>query len=149
MKPALILLALALALTTGPTFGQGFTCRIGQDAACLDWGETVCSSGGMCVDANAACFEPYQCDYRGFTCKSNVDECVEAHDKVVRDCKTLAGDYETLRLAGVELSEAFDSLQADFETVQRQARQLQEAQTATQSCLIYAQTLEDAQLCAP
>ena len=64
-------------------FGQSFTCRIGQDAACLDWGDTVCSSSGMCVDANAACFDAYQCDYKGFTCKSNVDECVEAARRIV------------------------------------------------------------------
>ena len=146
MKPSLIILA--LAATTGPTFGQSFTCRSGQDAACLDWGDTVCSSGGMCEDANAACFEPYQCDYKGFTCKSNVDECVEAHDKVVSDFNDLRGDYETLRLAGVEISDAFEELQADFEALRGEALRLQDASDDTRNCLYAADTLEDAQLCA-
>ena len=147
MKQALILLA--LAVTTGPGFGQSFTCRAGQDAACLDWGDKVCSSGGMCVDANAACFDAYQCDYKGFTCKSNVDDCVEAHDKAVRDYNTLVQDYETLRLAGAKLSDAFDDLQTDFEAVRRDAQELQDAKADTQNCLFIARTLEDAQLCAP
>lgn len=146
MKPALIFLA--LAATTGPTFGQSFTCRSGQDAACLDWGDTVCSSSGMCVDANAACFDAYQCDYKGFTCKSKVDECVEAHDKAVRNYNTLVQDYETLRVAGAKLSDAFDDLQSDYDALRQEALELQEAQADTQNCLFTASTLEDAHLCA-
>jgi len=131
MKPALILVA--LIPLGAPAFGQSFTCRIGQDAACLDWGDTVCSSSGMCVDANAACFEPYQCDYKGFTCKSNVDDCVEAHDRLARDYNDLLQDYETLRAAGEDLNEDYDRL---WDRVQD-----------AESCLVWADTLADAKAC--
>ncbi len=128
------LLFVAVASVSGPAFGQAFECRIGQDAACLDWGETVCSSQGMCVDKNAACFDSYQCDYKGFACKSDVEKCVEAHDNIVREYNALIADYETLRSAGQELAASHEELQRDLRNLQ--------------DCLTLASTLEDAQLCA-
>lgn len=128
------MLLVTVACVGGPAFGQVFECRIGQDAACLDWGETVCSSQGMCVDKNAACFDSYQCDYNGFACKSDVDECVEAHDRIVRDYNALLADYEALRSAGEELAESHERL----------GRELKEVK----DCLTFASTLEDARLCA-
>ena len=50
----------------------------------------------MCVDQNAASFDKYQCDYEGFTCKSNVTECIAAHDKLLRENNTLVDDYNGL-----------------------------------------------------
>jgi hypothetical protein len=80
----LVILALALALTA-PAFAQSFSCRIGTRPACLDYGDTVCSSTGKCVNANAACFDTCQCDYEGFTCRSNVTACVEKYDDLLRE----------------------------------------------------------------
>ncbi len=127
------LLLAAVNSVSGPALGQVFECRIGQDAACLDWGETFCSSQGMCVDKNAACFEPHQCDYKGFACKSDVDDCVEAHDTIVREYNTLLADYETLLSKSQELAASHEELQRDLREVQ--------------DCLTFAPTLEDAQLC--
>jgi hypothetical protein len=68
--------------------------------ACLGYGETVCSSSGMCVHQNAACFDSYQCNYEGFTCKSNVTECAEAHDVLLRTHNELVDDFkENLEIA--------------------------------------------------
>ncbi len=127
------LLLVAFALASGPASAQTFECRMGQNAACLDWGETVCSSQGMCVNKDAACFDSYQCDYKGFACKSDVDQCVEAHDKLARDYNLLRADYETLRSASEELAKAHDTLQRELEELK--------------DCLSYASTLEDAERC--
>lgn len=127
-------LFLALATLCGPATAQSFQCRAGQDAACLDWGETVCTNSGKCVSESAACFDSYQCDYKGFACKSDVDQCVEAHDEVVKDYNALLADHETLRTAGRELAESHDKLLSEL----REMR----------DCLNYASTIEDAQSCA-
>lgn len=81
----------------------------------------------MCVDRNAACFDQYQCNYEGFTCKSNVTECVEAHDSLLRKHNELVDDFnENLKIAK-DMASRLDEIE---------------------SCLIYASTLEDARQCA-
>ncbi|MFN4159613.1 MAG: hypothetical protein ACK4GO_14585 [Gemmobacter sp.] len=145
MKQALIL-AVLIPLCA-PAFGQSFTCRMGQRAACLDWGDSVCSSGGKCVRDSAACFDSYQCDYKGFACKSQVDQCVEVHDRLVRDYNDLVRDYEALRDAGKKLSDAFDELQADLDQRQGELQGLQAARAEAETCLLYARTLEQAKAC--
>ena len=93
MRLPILLLGLTLA---SPALGQDFSCRIGTQPACLDYSDKVCSSSGMCVDQNAACFDKYQCDNEGFTCKSNVTECIATHDKLLRENNTLVDDYNDL-----------------------------------------------------
>lgn len=127
MKIATILVTFAL-IPSGATGQQGFSCSYGDRGACLGYGETVCSSGGMCVDQNAACFDSYQCNYEGFTCKSNVTECAEAHDALLRKHNDLVDDFNE----NLEIARAMASRLDDIE-----------------SCLNYASTLEDAKLCAP
>ncbi len=124
MRMPMLLLALTLA---SPALGQDFSCRIGTQPACLDYGDTVCSSRGMCVDQNAACFDKYQCNYEGFTCKSNVTECVEAHETLLRRHNDLVDDFNE----NLEIAKDMEARLDDIE-----------------SCLIYASTLEAARLCA-
>ncbi|WP_454283764.1 hypothetical protein [Roseovarius sp. MBR-38] len=119
------MMALTLA---APAFGQSFSCRIGTQPACLDYGDKVCSSSGMCVDRDAACFNKYQCNYEGFTCKSNVTECVEAHDNLLRKHNALVEDFNKNLKIAKDMASRLD----DIET-----------------CLIYASTLEAAKRCAP
>ncbi|PKQ10710.1 MAG: hypothetical protein CVT70_18155 [Alphaproteobacteria bacterium HGW-Alphaproteobacteria-1] len=118
------LLALAVA---SPALGQNFSCRIGTQPACLDYGDKVCSSSGMCVDRDAACFNKYQCNYEGFTCKSNVTECVEAHDNLLRKHNDLVEDFNKNLKIAKEMASRLDDIEI---------------------CLIYASTLEAAKLCA-
>ncbi|GHC36572.1 hypothetical protein GCM10007291_42530 [Gemmobacter nanjingensis] len=124
MRVLLSLLALAAA---SPVLGQSFSCRIGTQPACLDYGDKVCSSSGMCVDRNAACFDQYQCNYEGFTCKSNVTECVEAHDSLLRKHNELVDDFNE-----------------NLEIAKRMAARLDDIE----SCLINASTLDEAKRCA-
>lgn len=125
MRLPILLVALTLA---SPALSQNFSCRIGTQPSCLDYGDTVCSSHGMCVDRNSACFDQYQCNYAGFTCKSNVTECVEAHDALLRSHNDLIEDFNQ-----------------NLEIAREMATRLDDVET----CLIYASTLEDARLCAP
>lgn len=81
----------------------------------------------MCVDRNAACFDPYQCNYEGFTCKSNVTECVEAHDSLLRKHNELVDDFNE-----------------NLEIAKRMAARLDDIE----SCLINASTLDEAMRCA-
>lgn len=107
---------------------QGFSCSYGDRGACLGYGDTVCSSRGVCVDQNAACFDSNQCNYEGFTCKSKVTECVDAHDTLLRKHNALVEDFND-----------------NLDVARRMADQLDDIET----CLIYASTLDDAKRCAP
>ena len=124
MRALLMLAALMLA---GPAFGQSFSCRIGTTPACLDYGDKICSSSGKCVNSNAVCFDSYQCGYEGFTCKSNVTECHDAQDKLLR-----------------KHNELVDKFNENLEIAKRMEIRLDDMET----CLIFASTIEDAKLCA-
>lgn len=100
------------------------------------------------MSESAACFDAYQCDYKGFACRSDVDQCIEAHDRIARDYKALVADYETLRRAGQQLAEAHDVLQRDLEDLRREVRELEEARAEIEACLAMAQSVNDAKLCA-
>ncbi len=129
-----ILLAVALCAAS-PLQAENFSCRIGTSAACLDYGDSICSSRGTCVDKDAACFDKYQCNYEGFTCKSNVTAC--------------ANDYEELRKIGKDLSEKYDALVVDYNELQQAGKVLSDTYDEAQQCLTYATTLEAAKACMP
>lgn len=124
MRLPVLLLALTLA---SPALGQNFSCRIGTQPACLDYGDTVCSSRGICVDKDSACFDRYQCNFEGFTCKSNVTECVETYDRLLRKHNDLVDDFNKKLKVAKEMAARIDDIE---------------------SCLLYASTLESAKRCA-
>ena len=135
----LVVAAILFGLSS-PAAGQTFSCRIGQDAACLDWGETVCSSSGQCVSDIAVCLESYHCDDWGFACKSDVEACVEAHDRLVRECNSLLSDHDRLRELSTELAEDFDDLQDKFDALEVRLFD-------AESCVRNARSLSDAHSC--
>src|SRR6056297_3132807 len=92
---ALTFLSMFLA-STEPSFSQSFTCNFGTQLACLDYGDTVCSSRGKCVDSNASCFDTYQCNYEGFTCRSNLTECADEYEDLLDQHNRLVTDYNEL-----------------------------------------------------
>jgi len=133
----------ALAMIPSAVIGQqGFSCSYGDQGACLGYGETVCSSGGMCVDQNAACFSSSQCNYEGFTCKSNVTECVDTYDRLLNEHNELVRNYNTLLDDHRDL---IDDHNQNLIVMRRQQDSLADIET----CLIYANTLAAAQSCAP
>ncbi|MFU8779326.1 MAG: hypothetical protein ACNA7M_16940 [Roseovarius sp.] len=124
MRLPILMMALTLA---APAFGQNFSCRIGTQPACLDYGDKVCSRNGMCVDSDAACFNKRQCNYEGFTCKSNVTACIETHDRLLRKHNNLVDDFNKNLKIAKDMASRLDDIE---------------------SCLIYASTLEAAKRCA-
>lgn len=160
IRAAILLAALGIA---APALGQSFSCRIGTTPACLGFGDTVCSSTGTCVNRDSACFDRYQCNFEGFTCKSNVTDCVDRYDRLLRDHNTLVGAYNDLldthnrlvrdhntlisdhRDLRASHSDLMDQHRRNLEITQELQRDLEDIE----GCLILARTLEDAKLCTP
>lgn len=112
---------------------QTFSCSFGR-AACLDYGDTVCSSAGKCVDSNAVCFDEYQCGFGGFTCKSNLDDCATDYNDLLRKHNDLVNDYNNLL-------DVANQLENDLQDAVENARNLS-------ACVFSAGTLSEAQDCA-
>ena len=125
--------AATLAAAAVPAQAQSFSCPFGKDPACLDYGDQVCSSMGMCVDQNAACFDKYQCDHQGFTCKSNLSDCAD-------DYNALLADHE-------ELLRTHNALVDDYNNLLGTAKAAQSDLDDIRECLRYAQDVEDARHC--
>lgn len=77
-----------------PAFGETFSCSFGKRAACLDYGDKVCSSFAKCVDSNAKCFNSYTCGYKGFVCKSKFDDLADEYDNVIAEYNSLLRKYK-------------------------------------------------------
>jgi hypothetical protein len=120
---------------------------MGTRAACLDWGDTVCSSNGKCVNQDAMCFDRYQCGFAGFACKSDVDECVADHDRLVGKYNEMLRDFEKLREAGKKLSAAYEGLEFDLVIQRRENTSLKEELEQAASCLRFSNTLAEAKAC--
>lgn len=69
---------------------QSFSCPIGREPACLEYGAKVCSSLAKCVDESASCFRSSTCDYNGFMCVSD-------HDDYVKKAKAMASAYDDFK----------------------------------------------------
>ena len=127
--------ALLCILTAHPALAQSFSCRIGTRPACLDFGDTICSSRGKCVDANAACFDEFQCNFRGFTCRSNLDDCMDEYNGLLQTHNELVDDYNRLARTSRALADELSALSSDFDDLT--------------FCLSRASTIEQARRCIP
>lgn len=121
---------------------QSFSCPYGEQPSCLDYGDKVCSSFGKCVDQNAACFDTGQCDYEGFTCKSNVtalagkyDDLVNNYNLLLQKSHTLADEYDQLASKTRSLTDENDSLKSNLDDLE--------------ACVRRAASIEEAQYCLP
>lgn len=148
MRLAIVLAAAAL-IPSAAISQQGFSCSYGDRGACLGFGETVCSSSGMCVDENSACFNKYQCDYEGFTCKSNVTECTDTYNRLLDDHNELVRKYNTLLDDHRDLLTTHNDLVDDHNDNLEVIRQFKAGLEDVETCLIYANSLEAARLCGP
>lgn len=112
---------------------QNFSCSLGTQPACLDYGDKVCSSLGKCVDQSAACFDAYQCDYEGFTCKSNVTEIADKFNNLISDYDDLVG--------------RFNSLLSDHDDLIAKARRISTNYEDYVTCIDDAYDLDEAKSC--
>jgi len=120
-----ILVALSMTLAAQAS-AQNFSCHIGTRPACLDFGDTICSSMGRCVNANTVCFDNFQCNFEGFTCRSNVTACIEEFDDLQRRHNNLVRDYNELL---------------------QETQRLRFEEEAAEHCVQWATTLVEAQSC--
>lgn len=120
---------------------QSFTCGIGQQAACLDYGDKVCTRYGKCVDEDASCFAPYTCGISNkFVCKSDLDDCAQSHDTLMRD-------YETLLRTARETQDAHNEIVRKYNALVEEMREMNEAQDDLKTCVRSAFDLSEAKDC--
>jgi hypothetical protein len=132
---SLVLIVMLLFAATLPINAQqSFSCPWGTEAACLDYGDKVCSSLGKCVDESATCFQAYTCNYQGFVCKSDYEEAVDEYNSLLNRYNSLINEYNSLLLRHDENVENYN--------------QLLSRHTELASCLSYADTLEEAKNCS-
>lgn len=103
---AIVYLSLGVGLASAQ---NAFTCPWGKDAACLNYGDKICSRFGKCVDDDAVCFSRYTCDADGFMCVSD-------HQDFVIKARSMASDYDDFRQCvafASDMEEVADCLATD------------------------------------
>lgn len=125
--------SLVLILMPAQAYETNFSCAIGKRAACLDYGDKVCSSFAKCVADDAVCFDAYTCGFGGFVCKSKLDDVVNRYDDLSRTCRSLSYDHDALVSKYNNLLADLDMAQDRLDSVRR--------------CITRATSLEAAQMC--
>ena len=143
-----LLFAIAL-IPSGAIAQQGFTCSYGDRGACLGYGDTICSSSGMCVSERAACFDSNQCNYEGFTCKSNVTACAAENDTLLIRFNTLVDDYNELLEDSREMRAEFESTLTDLGATRRDLLKTEEVLYDISLCIEGLGRLDDPTNCLP
>ncbi|QFT97437.1 hypothetical protein FIU85_09005 [Roseovarius sp. THAF8] len=122
---------------------------MGDRPACLGYGDTVCSSRGKCVSQDAACFESYQCNYEGFTCKSNLTECGAEYDGLLIRFNTLVDDYNELLEEAHDMRTEFQTALENLEETRRDLRRSEDVLSDVLSCIEGLGRLDDPDNCLP
>ena len=148
MRVFAILLTLSM-IPTGVFAQQRFSCSYGDRGACLGYGETVCSSLGKCVSENAVCFDSYQCNYEGFTCKSNLTECADEYDGLLARFNSLVNDYNELLEDSREMRASFESTLEELVNTRSDLRSSEDALIDLRACIEGLGRLDDPTLCLP
>ncbi len=146
------LTALLLGFFLIPTVAvaqQGFSCSYGDRGACLGYGDTVCSSSGKCVSESAACFDSYQCNYEGFTCKSNLTECADEYGALQTRFSVLVNDYNELLEQSQVMRVEFQGAVEDLDDTRRDLRRTEETLYEIRSCIEGLSRLDDPDSCLP
>jgi len=108
------------------SYGNEFTCPYGTEAACLDYGDKVCSSSAKCVRNDAICFDSYTCNYEGFICKSEYTDLSDEYESLHNEYEQTVNDYN-------ELLRQYKSAMSEYEDFR--------------TCVSYASSLDEAQAC--
>ncbi len=76
------LCVLLAAFIPSIAMAQNFSSGIGTRPSCRDSGGVACSGIEGWVNVSTICYEESECDYQGFTCKSNYTAYKEAYDEL-------------------------------------------------------------------
>lgn len=127
-----VIIAIILA-ANNHAYGDSFSCSYGKQAACLDYGDKVCSSSAKCVGNDSVCFDSYTCDYNGFVCKSKFNDLASEYDGLLKKCKSIASEHDDLVGQYNDLLQKYKNKASEYEELQ--------------SCISYASTLGQAKSC--
>lgn len=84
---SVLLVALSMVLIPEAAHAQNnFSCPYGRSGACLGYGDKI-------VDQNSVCFNQLACGYKGFICKSKLDDTVDEFNDLVDKFNRLRGDF--------------------------------------------------------
>ena len=125
--------SLVLILMPAQAYETNFSCAIGTRAACLGYGDKVCSSNAKCVSDDAVCFDAYTCGFGGFVCKSKLDDVVNQYDDLARTCRSLAYEHDALVSKYNNLLNQVEVAQNHVESIRR--------------CISRATSLDSARMC--
>ena len=114
MRNCLFIFFTLIILPFGPVIPQSFSCSFGTTAACLDYGDKICSSMGKCVSNDAVCFSSFTCGYGGFVCKSTLEDLADDYDKLRNNCNNIVNEYEDLRDRFNSLVSKFNNLNDEY-----------------------------------
>lgn len=135
-------------------YGDTFSCSYGKRAACLDYGDKVCSSFSKCVSNDAVCFDSYTCNYKGFICKSKFDNLADEYDGLLSKCKNIAAEHDDLvdKYDGLlskcrNLTAEHDDLVDEYDDLLRKYKKAVSEYEELQSCISDASTLDEAKNC--
>jgi len=93
------------------------------------------------------CFNQYQCDYEGFTCKSNVRDCVKEYEDLLSKHNMLIDDYNELVRQQAQLVEAYEASLADYEELSETFRRTRQRLQDLTACVELASNTSEAEQC--
>lgn len=101
--PFFVALVLCIVFNA-PAFAQNsFSCPYGRSGACLGYGDRV-------VDQGSVCFSQFTCDFKGFVCKSKLEDVVDEYRKLVGKFNDLRDEYNDVADKNRELLDAATEL---------------------------------------
>lgn len=127
-----LLAALSMALILETAHAQNnFSCPYGRSGACLGYGDKI-------VDQNSVCFNQLACGYKGFICKSKLDDTVDEYNDLVDKFNRLRGDFNDVAAKNRSLIDSASELLAKNKAL---AESLTTAQSQLEEALQLQQLL--------
>lgn len=130
---AILILLVIVLMSKVHAYGNNFSCPYGTEGACINYGDKICSSLSKCVDSNATCFDANTCGYKGFVCKSQLDDLAYEYDDLLTNCKKVAQEHDSIVNNYNQLLLQFQILESEYEDLV--------------NCIYTADSLEDAEYC--
>ncbi|WP_176082490.1 hypothetical protein [Martelella sp. HB161492] len=92
----LAIMAAAVPLLATAALSGDFSCPSNTSGFCAATGSRVCGPDTKCVDTDAQCFAADTCDIRGFVCRSDMVEVIDAYNALQDDHDALTARYNLL-----------------------------------------------------
>ena len=154
MRNCLFIFFTLIILPFGPVIPQSFSCSFGKTAACLDYGDKVCSSMGKCVSDDAVCFSSFTCGYGGFVCKSTLEDLADDYDELVSDynnlrnkCNNIVDDYNDAVSRHSDLVDDYNDLNSNYKSILNRLESKQDELFEYRNCVESSNTLAEALRC--